>query len=273
MTIQINTRTFVGISNLLLQRQSDGVIFSWPQPETFVLNTNVEEREQMGRSADGRMTRLNTYIAGETPTLSVTYNYISGEMLAFQVGKQLVSGTFDTFIPRSLVVREISYSAAAAGFLYNGVLQTDAETAGALNGASASYTDPDTKASTALTRAAFDTFDESVDDQFAVGDDGALKFSTNLATANTLVTMLIPASIAGAKISETLVGPMRLYATMVSTDNTVTIFEAPNCSASLAGRSADFSAGNLEMTMFLNNEPGSCSSWSILETPLKIACQ
>jgi hypothetical protein len=272
MTIQINTRTFVGISNLLLQRQSDGVIFSWPQPETFVLNTNIEEVEQTGRATDGRKTRLNTYINGEMPTLNITYSYISGEMLAFQVGKLMSSGTFDTFVPRSLVVREAEYDAAASGFLYNGVLATDAEAAGALNGAAASYTDPDTKVSTALTRQAFASFNAATDDSFAVGDDGALKFSTNLVSANTLVTMLIPASIAGAKISETLIGPMRMYATMISTDNTVTIFEAPNCSASLAGRSADFGAGNLEMSMFLNNETGTCGSWSIIETPLSVGC-
>lgn len=272
MTIQINTRTFVGISNLLLQRQSDGVIFSWPQPETFVLNTNIEEVEQFGRSQDGRRARLATYVNAELPTLSITYSYISGEMLAFSVGKQMASGTFDTFVPRSLVVQEAEYSAAASGFLYNGVLATDAEAAGALNGASASYTDPDTKVSTALTRQAYASFNAATDDSFAVGDDGALKFSTNLVSSNTLVTMLIPASIAGSKISETLVGPLRLYATMISTNNTVTIFEAPNCSASLAGRSADFGAGNLEMSLFLNNVPGSCGSWSIIETPQSVLC-
>jgi hypothetical protein len=263
MTIQINTRTFVGISNLLLQRQSDGVIFSWPQPETFVLNTGITEVIQNGRDALGRKVRSNTYVSEEMPELTIQYQYMHPELISFQVGKQMVLGTFDTFIPRSLVVRQAEYPAAATGFLFNGVLATEAEAVGALVGAAASYTD-DNGISVALTRQPFATFNAATDDSFAVGDDGALKFSTNLVTDSVLVTMLIPASVAGARISETLVGPMRLYAIMVDTNGDTSIFEAPNVSANLSGRSVDVGGGSMELALYINYLPGSCSAWSIL---------
>lgn len=270
MTIQINTRTFVGISNLLLQRQSDGVIFSWPQPETFVLNTGITEVIQNGRDALGRKVRTNTYVSEEMPELTIQYQYMHPELISFQVGKQMVLGTFDTFIPRSLVVRQAEYAAAATGFLFDGVLASEAEAAGALIGAAASYTD-DNGISVALTRQAFSTFNAATDDSFAVGDDGALKFSTNLVTASTLVTMLIPAPVTGARISETLVGPMRLFATMVDTNSKVSIFEAPNVSANLSGRSVDVGGGSMELALYLNFAAGSCSSWSLLSIDSKVA--
>lgn len=271
MTIQINTRTYVGISNLLLQRQSDGVIFSWPQPETFVLNTGIAEQVQMGRDSLGRKVRSNTYVSEEMPELTINYQYVSGELVSFQVGKRMALGTFATMVPRSLVVRQASYPAAAVGFLFDGVLATETEAAGVLAGASASYTD-ENGISTALTRQPFATFAGATVDSFAVGDDGALKFSDDIVAEQRLVTLLIPASIAGAKISETLVGPMRLYATLVDTNNKVSIFEAPNVSANLSGRSVSFGEGSLELAMYLNFLPGTCSSWSLIETPLKVAC-
>lgn len=271
MTIQINTRTFVGISNLLLQRQSDGVIFSWPQPETFVLNTGITEVIQNGRDALGRKVRSNTYVSEEMPELTIQYQYMHPELISFQVGKQLVLGTYDTFIPRSLVVRQAEYPAAATGFLFNGVLATETEAAGALVGASASYTD-ENGISTALTRQPYATFAGATPLSFAVGDDGALKFSDDLVTDSALVTMLIPAPVTGARISETLVGPMRLFATMVDTNSKVSIFEAPNVSANLSGRSVDVGGGSLELAMYLNFQAGSCSSWSLLSLDSSVTC-
>lgn len=271
MTIQINNRTFVGISNLLLQRQADGVIFSWPQPETFVLNTGIAEVIQNGRDSLGRKVRSNTYVSEEMPELTIQYQYMHPELISFQVGKQMALGTYDSFIPRSLVVRQANYDAAATGFLFNGVLAADAEAAGALVGASASYTD-ENGISTALTRQPFATFNAATADTFAVGDDGALKFSTNLVTANTLVTMLIPASVSGARISETLIGPMRLFATMVDTNSQVSIFEAPNVSANLTGRSIDVGGGSMELSLYLNFAPGTCSSWSLISLTDKVSC-
>lgn len=268
MTIQINTRTYVGISNLLLQRQSDGVVFSWPQPENFVLNTGINEEIQMGRDNLGRKVRSNTYVSEEMPELSIQYQYVNAELVSFQVGKQMAVGTFSTMVPRSLVVIQGEYPASATGFLFNGVLATDAEAAGALTGAAGSYTD-DNGISVALDRQPFATFDPATPDSFAVGDDGALKFSTNLVNTQTLVTLLIPASVAGARISETLVGPMRLYATMVDTIGKVSIFEAPNVSANLSGKSVTFGEGNLDLSLYLNFAPGSCGSWSLLSIDAK----
>jgi hypothetical protein len=271
MTIAINTRTFVGISDLKIQRQSDGVVYSWPQPETFVLSTNVEQRVQTGRDTQGKMVRLNSYVAGEMPQLSIQYQYLQPEMVAFQIGKQLATGTFDTFIPRSLAVLKAEYSAAAVGFLYNGVLAADAELAGVLAGATASVTRDGV--STALDRQPYATFDPAEADSFAVGDDGALKFSTNLVTAQELVTMLIPASVAGARLSEVFVGPLRVFATLVDTRNRVTLFEAFNASADLEGRSIDFNSGSVEVSLLLNNLPGTCGSWSIIDlSGTQVAC-
>lgn len=271
MTIAINTRTFVGISDLKIQRQSDGVVYSWPQPETFVLSTNVEQRTQTGRDTQGKMVRLNSYVGGEMPQLSIQYQYLQPEMVAFQIGKQLASGTFDTFIPRSLAVLKGEYAAAALGYLYNGVDVLDAEAAGTLAGASASVTRDGI--STALTRQPFATFAPATENSFAVGDDGALKFSNNLVASQELVTMLIPSAVTGARLSEVFVGPLRVFATLVDTRNRVTLFEAFNASADLEGRSIDFNSGSVEISLLLNNLPGTCGSWSVIDLgDTQVAC-
>lgn len=272
MTLQISTRTFVGISQLLIQRQSDGVVFSWPQPETLTLSTGVEEQQQMGRDNLGRTVRANTYVKSEMPELNIQYQYVSAELISFQVGKQLVTGNFSTMVPRSLIVRQSEYAPAATGFLFSGVDETVATSSGILSQASGSYTSNLGISTKLVMQPDIATFDPDIENSFAIGDGGALKFSTNLVASNTLVTLLIPSSVAGSRISETLVGPLRVYATLIDTNNRVSLFEAPNVSANLSGRSINFGEGSLELAMYVNFLPGSCSSWSLIETNLKVAC-
>ena len=168
MTIVVNQRTYVGISSLLMKRKSDDVVLTWPVPNSFVLNTNIEQRIQEGRNAQGRRVRTGSYVAGETPDLTINYNYIQPEMISFNVGNEQASGTFGTFIPRLLEVSQASYAADAAGFLLNGVTLDDPTV-------QASVTRDGL--STALTRQDFGTFDGTSpanDDSFALGADGAL---------------------------------------------------------------------------------------------------
>ncbi len=266
MSIIVNNRTYVGISSLLMKRKTDGVVLTWPVPNTFVLNTNIEQRVQESRNAQGRRVRSGSYVAGETPDLTVSYSYIQPEMISFNTGNEQASGTFGTFVPRLLEVDRAEYAGDAAGFLFEGVTEDDANS-------SASVTRDGI--STALTRqpyASFDGASPANDDSFALGADGALKFSDNLVTAGDVVAVLIPHSVTGIRLSDVLVGPHELYATLVDTRNKVSIFEATNVTPNLEGRSIDFGSEGMEISLFLNNPPGTCRSYNIINTELSVLC-
>ena len=266
MTIIVNNRTYVGISSLLMKRKTDNVVLTWPVPNTFVLNTNVEQRIQESRNAQGRRVRSGSYVAGETPDLTVSYSYIQPEMISFNTGNEQASGTFGTFVPRLLEVAQASYPADGAGFLLNGVTVDDANAIGSVTRDGVS---------TALTRQPFASFDGASpanDDSYALGADGALLFSDNLVTNKDVVAILIPHSVTGIRLSDVLVGPHELYATLVDTRNKVSVFEATNVTPNLEGRSIDFGSEGMEISLFLNNPPGTCRSYNIINTELSVAC-
>lgn len=266
MTIFVNQRTYVGISSLLMKRKSDGVVLTWPVPNSFVLNTNIEQRIQEGRNAQGRKVRTGSYVSGEMPDLNISYSYIQPEMISFNTGNEQASGTFGTFIPRLLEVSQASYPADATGFLLNGVVEDDANAVASVTRDGLSVN---------LTRQPFATFDGTSpanDDSYALGADGALLFSDNLVTANDVVSLLIPHSITGIKLSDILVGPHELYATMVDTRNKVSVFEALNVTPNLEGRSIDFGGEGMEIPLLVNNPPGECRGWNIINTELSVAC-
>jgi len=264
MTLDSLNRTFVGVSSLVIKRKSDNTVLNWPIPSTFNLDIGIEQRVQESRNNQARKVRASSYVAGEQPTLSISYSQIQPEMIGFSVGNQLATGTFATYIPKVLQVTKASYPASTTGFLFFGVAADEAL-------ATASYTKDGV--STKLTREVFATFDGETDDTYAVGDDGAVKFSDNLVSGQQVVTYLVPSDVTGLRISDVLVGTHEVYATMVDTLNQVSIFEAYAATPNLEGRSIDFGGeGGLEISLFLNNPPGECRAWNLISLTDKVAC-
>lgn len=255
MTITVNQRTYVGMSSLLMKRKSDGVVLTWPVPNNFVLNTNIEQKIQMGRNAQGRAVRTGTYVTSETPEISINYSYIQPEMISFNTGNQMASGTFESYIPKSLEVTRGSYAGDSAGFILEGVVADDPRVA-------ASITKGDL--SVALTRQPFASFDPATVESYALGVDGAMLFSDDLVSEKAVVSILVPHSVSGIRLSDVLVGPHELYATLIDTRNKVSIFEALNVTPNISGKSIDFGGEGLEISLYLNALPGSCTSWNII---------
>lgn len=264
MTIQILNQSFKGISTLAITRLTDNVVYNWPSPATFNVASNIEEKIQMTRNELGEKARAGTYKMGEMPELTISYEYLQPEMIAYRLGNQLASGNFSTSIPRQVRVIAEDVPADAVTGIY-GALTLDAEAIASVTRNSVSVP---------LTRVDTASFVNTAEDTFAVGAEGALKFSANLVAANEIVTIVTPVSnLAATHISDLLVGPISVKAKLVTSRNTVTLFEAPNASVNLAGANFDFGGeGTSEIGLYLNNVPGTCRAWNMYNTPLVIQC-
>ena len=261
MTIQVNTRTFKGIADLNLTRLSDGVVLNWPSPDNFVLDLGIEQRVQFTRDGLGNRVRAGSYKAGENPTLNITYGFLQPEMLSFKIGAQMASQTLDTFIPIKVLVDRNEFPAGATGTILSGIVGDDttavaSKTSGGL--------------STALTRVDYAGFtDFTTDDQFAVGPNGALKFSNNLVTAEEVVTLSVPNSLTALALSDVVVGPHRLNAKLVDNNNKIVLFEAKSVTPNLEGGTIEFGGETVEIPMFLNSAAG-CRSYDLIDTDLSV---
>ena len=267
MSIAINNLTYVGVAYLSIERVSDGLVYAFPAPQGFTVNTGASMRQQEGRNSLARSVRTGAYVTGEMPELTISYNYMSAELIAFSMGNELISGTFDSYYPKLIEVTQADIPGdTVIGNILNG-LSADVS-------AIAAYKKDGISIS--LTRQPYATFDGTSptnNDSFAIGADGALKFSNNLVTGREVVAMKIPKSMTGVSISEVLVGQLEIQAALVDTLNQITIFEATNASVNMEGKTFDFSGeGGTEFNFFLNNPPGACRSWDLIATTDTVSC-
>ena len=243
MTVSINNRNYVGFSYLAITRKKDGVLLNLPAPQTFVLTPNYMQRVQETRNSLGRATRADNYIRGEMGELSISFQYLQPELIAFSLGQDMETGTFATYFP-VLTTAKASIPGGAAGTILEGITADDANT-------TASYTVDGI--STELTRQAFGTFDGTSptnDNNFAVGADGALLFS------------------------DVLLGAVSIEAGLISSDgNRVDIFRASNAKPNVEGQTFDFGGeGTTNINLFLNNQPGECTAWELIISGKNVTC-
>ncbi len=119
--ILVHNRTYIGVAALAIRRLSDNVVYNFPPPVDFVIQTNVQERQQMGRNALGRMIRLNSFVAAEMPVLQIQYGQLTPELISFKTGLRLeelpTSASIATHYPKVLQVTKQTYSAAELGLV------------------------------------------------------------------------------------------------------------------------------------------------------------
>lgn len=272
MTVGSLNRTFVGFSTCTFRRLSDNLIMSFPPPQSLVVDPVEQVREQLTRNNQGKQARAQTYSVGSLPTMTCGFGTLNPEMIAFRLGKSL-DGNLNIASPVSVAnawpyqlrVTKGEYAAAASGYLGFGVTANAATTyASAIrNGVS-----------TPLTRDVFASYStwRTTDNKFGIGADGALNFSDNLVTNRDIVTLLIPQSLTGNKISELPAGAFEFKCTMVDTLGQVSILTVFNCEPNPASSAIDFSAESVEVIMNVNAAAGTCDFFDLIQTPLTVGC-
>ena len=262
MTIQILNTTFKGLADLKFLRHSDDVLMHWPTPQNFVLQDTKEQRIQMSRNNFGERTRVRTYTVSQESTLSVAYSHMQPELLAFRFGRYFEQNTKDLFYIQTYTVTKTSYDPVTTGF-YGFGITADADAKASIK---------EGHLSVELTQQPFATFVPTTLKSFAVGANGAVKFSNDLLAARETVSLLVPYSISALGIGDELVGDHSVRAKLVDTNNEIVLFYAPNVTPNLDGAALDPSADTLELPLFVNTPPGACFSFELEWTGLKVKC-
>lgn len=267
-TITVQYRTYKGISNLNIRRKSDGVLYSWPKPSTFVLQDGQEQINQMTRNEYGEMASIGNFTSARVPMLQIGYQQIQLELFAFQTGFQLTSGTYDIGIPRQVVVPSdgLIAGAASSGNAYFGMAQDGL--IGDLSDCFASINDEGV--SVALTPVAWTGSQPTGPNEVAFGPDGALYFSSDL--VGSLVSTLNPWNIGAKAISASLVGEVELNATLVNSNNKLTFLNIPSLIVDTTGTPFEPGADATTLNLRLLQEPGQCLAYQLFETEQTVSC-
>jgi hypothetical protein len=253
MTQAKKESTIVAITEVKLQRVSDGLIYHLPTPANMVVDLGKDERVIMGKDRLGKTVKTSSYVRGESPTVTLSYQHVQPELLQFRIGNYFENQTKELYIPISFNLSEGgTFPASQAPNLGHAII------AGA-----------DAIASIKKANGMSQALQEGVD--FTIGAGGAITFSAALVAAKETVSMLIPYSVTGVGIGAQLIGQHRIVASAVDTEGYVWIFYAPNSKPSTAGGTIDFSAEGFDLTLEIYPS-GGCQSYTLMKTGDRVSC-
>lgn len=263
--LAVSNFSFVGLSNLTLTRNSDGLVMNFPKPMSFVLADNTANREQMTRTDSGRMSRINTYSISQNSELTISYSSVQPELIAFQLNKSMEPVTgLEVNLPRTILVPNTGEipGATLTTQLGYGIVADEPSTG--------SYTELFATPLEQENYATWNTWRTQTTPAFAVGENGALRFTNNLVREQ--VTLSIPWTINASRMTESLLGDFQITATLVDSLNKVHFVYIPSAQVNPSGVSIDASAENFEFRFFLYTPGGRCTPYDLIQTGYTVAC-
>ncbi len=266
--ISVQYRTYKGISNLNILRKSDGVLYSWPKPVTFVLQDGQEQTNQMTRNDLGEMSSINNFTTSRIPLLQIGYQQLQLELFAFQTGFQVTSGTFDVGVPRQVIVPSdgLIAGATSAGNAYFGMAQDGI--AGDQSDLFAAINDDGIESQ--LTVVLWTGTQPAGPNEVAFGPNGALYFSADL--VGCVVSVRNPWNVDATTISNLLVGEVSIQAAMVDSNNKLTFLNVPTAIIDTAGTPFEPGTDVFNVNLRLIQEPGACLAYNLFETQQLVSC-
>lgn len=259
-----------GISNIAITRKKDDLTFNLPKPSNATLAANIEVKNTSSRDSLGNMSKLNTYQTSEMPTLQLSYGVNQLELYAFQKGYLMKSGTFTMTVARNILVPSTgNIPAATAGFFPVGSLADLGVTpvTGTPDPTTASKTNAQGQ-SIALTQVAYSPTAYTTEDQFGIGADGAVTFSTNL--VDETITLRHPYTTAARTVSSELIGEVSIDYMITTSANTLTVVNIPSAIINPSGSTFDAAGEGLTLNFDVLTPAGKCTGYSLYDLPLNL---
>jgi hypothetical protein len=208
----------------------------------IVFNPGVTEEIVYAASELGIEQPVKKQITREDPTMQVTIPRKSLEAISFATGRKWESSTnVPATWNRTFIPTKAEYPAKTLGYEGFGV---QADPAGAIGAIHFKEGEPET-----ATRVAFGTAGQALSGtkSFAIGENGALKFSPDI--VNVPFAMKIPYVLASALIlGEEYYRSLALVVTLLMDDKKLVQLEFGEASIVLDGSSLNFGEAGLQMT-------------------------
>jgi len=264
-TIAQFNETFKGVSEIKLQRLSDNAILQLPIPASFMIDNQIEQRQQVGRDGQGLKVRTGSYPIGKMPIIKLVYSYMQPELLQFKIGNEFATTTDEISVIKTYRITQNTYPAITNNTQLGYGVTQDQSSQAAIKRNSVSVQ---------LTQQPFNTFDPTIEDSFAVGAAMAVKFSNNLVSEVDICTIITQESASILSLSDNPVEEYQLLALTVTTLNQIVNVKVFSCFPSFDGSTIDFSGGaeSIEIPLFVNHIEGNCIDYDIIWTGQYVNC-
>lgn len=223
--------------------EDSGKLIVVPSPSEVNFNQGIEMEEVMGVTPLGEQQLVDLYPKTRNPEIVMTFPKKTPAVLGMKMGYAMeeVSGMQVALRRNGVQVDRSSYPAATEGKEGFGILADQEDSA-------ASYLN-ESNLSIPLTLGTFATFDPDVDLlSFAVGADGALKFSNDL--IGKFVSYEIPYILTqGVMMTEKLFNRFKPTIVVIQNDLKVMAWEYPEALIDQSNGDIDFNESTCEVTM------------------------
>lgn len=223
-----------------------------PNPSEVTFDQGIELEEVMSVTPLGEMQLVDLYPRQRNPRIQATFPKKTPETLGMKFGYRMEQATgMDAVLSRNGVqIDRNSYPAATSGLEGFGVAADEPL-------AEASYLD-DTNLSIPLTQGTFATFDPvTATLSFAVGANGALKFSNDL--IGKFVSYDIPFTLAeGVMMTENIFTRFKPTLVVIQNDLKIVSFEFPEALIDLSDGEINFNESNIQISMRITYNGTGC---------------
>lgn len=257
-------RKWTGVLGMTIEDDETGIIRAGRLPSNAVIDDNADIEKLVGSDSLGRETNIGNNVKGFKPTLTLTYAGANIDLYALQRGRKITRTSFDALVlPKEMKITKATYPGAVLGKVGFGIVEDVATKASIVE---------DDLDILALTQQPYDTFNAATNNSFAIGDNFARKFSSNLVTAKSLVHIQVPLpNISARTISEDSLGPQTINMLVRSTNDTVTLVKVPSAQVDPSGSKFDPKAENIEIKFDLSGL-AVCEPYTIYELASTVYC-
>ncbi len=257
-------RKWTGVLGMTITDDETGIVRAGRLPAKAIIEDNADVEKITGTDSLGRETNVGSNVRAYKPVLTLTYSGANLDLYALQRGRKINRGSFDALImPKEMKVKKASYAGASVGKVGYGIVKDVVTKASIIE---------DDLDILALTQQPFDSFNAATNNTFAIGDNFARKFSTNLVTAQSLVHIRVPLpSISARTISEDSLGTQTINMLVRSTNDTVTLVDVPSAQVDPSGSRFDPKAENIEIKFDLSGL-AVCEPYTIYELASTVYC-
>lgn len=214
------------------------------KPSTFAFSPGIEEVE-IETSSGGIVRPVLRYESRQAPELSLTFPGTDVNTLEFQTGRKFAIATRNTFFGGQDFLTASATIAGASSSTQLG-FGVAANVAGAL-----ATVNRDNQRIKLTYDTDFAAFNAALNDRFAVGANGARKYSTNLLTENATVNFQIPYTASILSLSALPLNGYKINLGLLDIDNEVVNFTAYSVQPIL-NTQVDLSAASVSIPFRIN---------------------
>lgn len=210
--------TWRGLAELTLTPLGSTVPLDLPKPSAFTFALNPQVIRIGTTSTAGYEFQGTEQVVGYDPQFTVVYRQMQPELWALKSGNSYEAGTSEVHrFSRTVRATANTISGAANSSVIGYTIAEDAVTKATITRDHAQVD---------LTQVDYAAFDADIDDTFAVGSQGELKFANNLVIGEYRVTYALDYTLVGGYKNTTQdIGRFKVDATLITTANEVVLFK------------------------------------------------